>query len=61
LLLALFVEKTLPVSELAVFATNNITQLLKALAADVEALSSVGLGRVVAEEDESFKCSKECS
>ena len=57
LLLALFVEETLPVSELAVFTTDNITQLLEALAADVEALSRVGLRRVVAEEDECFECS----
>ena len=56
LLLALFVEQTLSVSEFTVLTTNNIPQLLKALAADVEAFGGIGLRRIVAEEDESFKC-----
>jgi hypothetical protein len=56
LLLALFVQQTLSVSEFTIFTTDNISQLLEALAADVEALSRVGLGRIVAEEDESFEC-----
>jgi hypothetical protein len=57
LLLALFVEQTLSVPEFAIFAANDIAQLLKALAADVEALGSIGLGGIVAEEDEGFKSS----
>jgi hypothetical protein len=57
LLLTLFVEHTLSVSEFAVFATDDIPQLLEALAADVEALGSICLGGIVAEEDESFECS----
>ena len=57
LLLTLFIEHTLSVSEFAVFATDDIPQLLEALATDVEALGSIGLGGIVAEEDESFECS----
>jgi predicted metal-dependent TIM-barrel fold hydrolase len=54
--LAFFVQQTLSVSEFSIFTTDNIPQLLETLTADVEALGSIGLGRIVAEEDECFKC-----
>jgi hypothetical protein len=54
-LLTLFVENAQPVAVFAILAANDISELLKTLAANVKSFGSIGLGRIVAEEDEGFK------